>query len=59
MVLLGRQGNDEFTWQLHWAAKKTVHFLRCFFAPPRKKCIYLAVGSQENDCYMHIILVFT
>ena len=58
-VLLGCQGNDGFTWRFHWAAKKTVHFLGGFFGSPRKKCIYLAVGSQGNNWYMHIILVLT
>ena len=58
-VLLGCQGNDGFTWRFHWAAKKTVHFLGGFFGSPRKKCIYLAVGSQGNNWYMHIILIFT
>jgi len=58
-VLLGHPGNDRFTWRFHWAAKKTVHFLGGFFGSLRKKCIYLAVGSQGNNWYMHIILIFT
>jgi len=52
-VLTNRQEKDGFSWLFPRTAKKMMGFLGCFWEPPRKACIYLAVviSCQVNKVF--------